>query len=272
MQGVKVIAISKSGIQGTELVLSNEFDEQEKIGDFLYGIDEKIKNNELKLEKLKVLKKSMLSKMFPRKGEKRPEIRFAGYSEEWDEQNLGTVLSLLKDGTHATHKDVEKGVYLLSAKNIKNGQIIIDDSDRQISESDYEKIHSHFKLKRGDVLMTIVGTIGDAAILENDEGVTFQRSVAFLRPNEELHNLFLFYSIATQDFQKELDSRKSISAQPGIYLGEVEQISIRFPKKIDEQKQIAEYFRCLDELIYMNEKELIKLKNIKVACMKRMFV
>ena len=161
----------------------------------------------------------------------------------------------MKDGTHGTHADVDNGVYLLSAKNIKNGCVSIDESDRQISFEEYEKIHTKFKLKNGDVLMTIVGTIGEAAILESAENITFQRSVAFLRPSNELQNSFLLQTIYTKSFQKELDNRKATGAQPGIYLGEVAQIPIMIPTNLSEQEKISSYFDNLDNLITLHQRK-----------------
>ena len=124
------------------------------------------------------------------------------------------MLSFLKDGTHGTHKDVDEGPLLLSAKNIKNGTINWDASDRKISQQDYEKIHSTFSLQPGDVLLTIVGSIGEAAVLNDPRGITFQRSVAFLRPQRKLDSKFLYAEIQNTQFKKELDNRKSTSAQP----------------------------------------------------------
>ena len=160
---------------------------------------------------------------------------------------------MLKDGTHGTHADVDNGVYLLSAKNIKNGCVSIDENDRQISIEEYEKIHTKFKLRNGDVLMTIVGTIGEAAILENAENITFQRSVAFLRPNDEILNSFLLQTIYTKSFQKELDNRKATGAQPGIYLGEVAQISVMLPKNLEEQRKISSHLTNIDNLITLHQ-------------------
>ena len=79
------------------------------------------------------------------------------FAVSWEQRKLGDVLVLLKDGTHGTHKDSESGPLLLSAKNIKNGTIQWDESDRRISEDEYNNIHSNFKLQKGDVLLTIVG-------------------------------------------------------------------------------------------------------------------
>lgn len=210
-----------------------------------------------------------------------PKLRFKGafnengewveFTGDWEQRKLDDVLEVLKDGTHGTHADVDNGVYLLSAKNIKNGCVSIDESDRQISFEEYEKIHTKFKLKNGDVLMTIVGTIGEAAILESAENITFQRSVAFLRPSNELLNSFLLQTIYTKSFQKELDNRKATGAQPGIYLGEVAQIPIMIPANMSEQEKISSYFDNLDHLITLHQRELEKLKDLKKAMLQKMF-
>ena len=201
-----------------------------------------------------------------------PALRFKGFTYTWEQRRLGEVLSLIKDGTHGTHQDVEDGPLLLSAKNIKHGEIRWDNTDRRIAQADYEKIHSTFSLENGDILLTIVGSIGEVAILRNSDGITFQRSVAFLRPNKELKSEFLYAEVLSEHFQKELDNRKSTSAQPGIYLGDLGEIPFTFPKDIAEQKQIGTYFRNLDRLITLHQRKLEKLKNIKKSCLEKMFV
>ena len=186
----------------------------------------------------------------------------------WEQRKLGELLSFLKDGTHGTHADVDDGPLLLSAKNIKNGGIYWDETDRRISYGEYEKIHSNFSLESGDVLLTIVGSIGETAILKDFEGITFQRSVAFLRPNNKITSDFLYSEIQTPTFQKELDSRKSTSAQPGIYLGDLAEIPLIFSTKIDEQKKIGEYFSNLDNLITLHQR---KIKYILKECLYGLF-
>ena len=241
--------------------------EQQKIAEILSTQDKLIELQEKKIEKLKELKKAYLQKMFPKKGSKYPEIRFKGFTDAWEQRKLGEALSLLKDGTHGTHKNSDDGVFLLSAKNIKNGEIIIDEtSDRKISIEEFEGIHSTFKLQKDDVLLTIVGSIGEVAILNNPDIMTFQRSVAFLRPKGNLISSFLKTEIESDNFQKELSDRKSQSAQPGVYLGELEKIPFAIPI-MEEQKAIGAYFRNLDTLITLHQRKLEKEKEKKKALM-----
>ncbi|MCR5847997.1 MAG: restriction endonuclease subunit S [Lachnospiraceae bacterium] len=172
---------------------------------------------------------------------------------------MGESLSFLKDGTHGTHADADDGPLLLSAKNIKDGTIKWDETDRRISQEEYEKIHSNFALKTGDVLLTIVGSIGETAILKKSEGLTFQRSVAFLRPKEDILSEFLYTEIQTLTFQKELESRKSTSAQPGIYLGDLAEIPVKYSPSLDEQNKIGEYFLNIDNLITLQQRKYFKI-------------
>ena len=241
--------------------------EQQKIAEILSTQDKVIALIQKQIEELKKLKKAYLQKMFPQKGSLFPEIRFKGFTDAWEQRQLGEVLSFLKDGTHGTHKNSDEGIYLLSAKNIKNGEIIIDEtSDRKISKEEFDVIHSTFKLQRNDVLLTIVGSIGEVAILKNPDIMTFQRSVAFLRPNEELISSFLKTEIESDVFQKELSDRKSQSAQPGVYLGELGKIPFAVPL-LKEQQQIGNYFRNLDTLITLHQRKLEQEQQKKKALM-----
>ncbi|EMF0043056.1 restriction endonuclease subunit S [Enterococcus hirae] len=199
-----------------------------------------------------------------------PEIRFPGSTEDWELRKLGEILVLLKDGTHGTHKDVDEGMYLLSAKNIKNGKINIDESDRIISEDEYKSIHKNFNLEKGDVLLTIVGSIGEAAVLENPFKLTFQRSVAYLRPNGTLTSQFLYTTIMSTKFQRELKKRQVVSAQPGIYLGDLSMIPIELPC-MEEQQKIGTFFKQLDDTITLHQRKLDLLKETKKGFLQKMF-
>ena len=206
--------------------IPNSFEEQEKIGTYFQVLDNLITLHQRKYDKLQNVKKSMLEKMFPKNGCDVPEIRFAGFTDAWEQRKLGEILCLLKDGTHGTHQDVEDGPLLLSAKNIKNGQIYWDSSDRRISQSEYEKIHSNFTLEKEDILLTIVGSIGETAILKDNYRLTFQRSVAYLRPKADVNPEFLYSEIQSPRFQKELMNRKL--TQPKLARQTKHQVFINF--------------------------------------------
>ncbi|MCX4269756.1 MAG: restriction endonuclease subunit S [Lachnospiraceae bacterium] len=245
--------------------------EQTKISEYFSNLDHLITLHQRKCDEVKLLKRFMLFKMFPKSGELIPEIRFAEFAGDWEQRKLGEMLSLLRDGTHGTHADAKEGPLLLSAKNIKAGTINWDETDRRISQEDYDKIHSTFNLIEGDVLLTIVGSIGETAIVKELQGITFQRSVAFLRPNKSILSQFLYSEIQTSRFKKELDSRKSASAQPGIYLGDLAEIPVVFSTNIDEQEKIGKYFSHLDHLITLHRHKCNQLKEVKRFMLQNMF-
>ena len=271
IQGSKVSSISKGNLQKTLVSFPKDFEEQQKIGAFFKQLDETIALYQRKLDLLKEQKKGYLQKMFPKNGEKVPELRFAGFADDWEERKLGNELTLLKDGTHGTHQNVLEGPLLLSAKNIKNGKIIIDEiTDRKISVEEYNSIHKKFSLEKGDVLLTIVGSIGETAIIENPIGITFQRSVAYLRPSHTILSQFLFTTINGQKFQMELRKRQVVSAQPGIYLGDLSIIPILIPS-VAEQETIGSFFKQLDETIALHQRKLDLLKEQKKGFLQKMF-
>ena len=190
----------------------------------------------------------------------------------WEQRKLGDLLILLKDGSHGTHKNTDAGVYLLSAKNIKNGRINIMPDDRIISWDDYNVIHKNYELQIGDILLTIVGSIGETAIFNLKTKVTFQRSVAFLRPNSNLNNGFLYTLINTDRFQNQLQTKQVVSAQPGIYLGDLATIDITYPKNILEQEKIYNIFREIENSITLHQRKLDHLQLQKKALLQQMFV
>ncbi len=161
----------------------------------------------------------------------------------------------MKDGSHGTHVDVDVGPYLLSAKNIKNGCIHIDKQhDRKISQTDYNKIHAKYRLEIGDVLLTIVGSIGNTAIIERNDDFTFQRSVAILRPSGGLDSYFLKYELQTSRFKAELESRKSQSAQAGVYLWEVGSIPF-FQPSLKEQKLVSHLLKQIENVVTLHQRK-----------------
>ena len=255
-----------------EQILCPTLEEQKLIGEFIVSLDKNITLHQRKLDNLKLKKKALLQKLFPKNGERYPELRFPGFTDAWEQRKLGDLLILLKDGSHGTHKNTDEGVYLLSAKNIKNGQINIMPDDRIISWEDYDVIHKNYELQFGDILLTIVGSIGETAIYNLKTKVTFQRSVAFLRPSSDLNNGFLYTLINTDRFQNQLQTKQVVSAQPGIYLGDLASIDITYPKNLSEQEKIYSIFKEIENSITLHQRKLDHLQLQKKALLQQMFV
>ncbi|UXT29712.1 restriction endonuclease subunit S [Staphylococcus aureus] len=200
-----------------------------------------------------------------------PELRFPEFEGEWEEKKLEDTLEFIKDGTHGTHENVNKGPWLLSAKNIKNNKIIISSDDRKISESDYKKIYKNYKLEKGDLLLTIVGTIGRAAIVKNPNNIAFQRSVAILKTKATYDVEFIFQLFQTNYFKNLLLRKQVVSAQPGLYLGDIRKIKISITNIIEEQRKIGIFFRKIDRQIELEEQKLELLQQQKKGYMQKIF-
>jgi len=189
----------------------------------------------------------------------------------WEQRKLKILTDLIKDGTHGTHIE-DSGAFLLSAKNILSNKVIFGENDRQISLQDYNRIYSRYTLNDGDFLLTIVGTIGRTAIYKKTESrIAFQRSVAIIRGKKEIiDNQFLMFSFQLAVTKKELQRVTSVSAQPGVYLGDLSNMRIKFPK-LKEQQKIIGVLQGLSNLIAANEEKLAQLKEMKKFLMQNMF-
>ena len=176
---------------------------------------------------------------------------------------LRDISLAIRDGTHGTHKRMREGVPFLSAKNITpRGTIHWDKTDEKISQREFNTIHKAFQLQEDDVLLTIVGTLGRRAVYSG-ENVTFQRSVAYIRPDKtKVLSRFLFHCMGHDGFLSQIKRRSNATAQAGLYLGELGQVSV--PTFChDHQSKIAEILDTLDAAIRGTEAVVAKLKAMK---------
>ncbi|MBM6837044.1 restriction endonuclease subunit S, partial [Clostridium saudiense] len=199
-----------------------------------------------------------------REGYKMTEI--GEIPSEWEVKKLKEVLEVLKDGTHNPPKRTEEGIPLLSAENIFNRKINYGINEKCISEEDYELMHKNYSIEKDDVLMTIVGTIGRVAVVKDNKKFTVQRSVAILRSNKKVNNLFLAQFLASTICKKELDRKSNSTAQAGLYLGELGKINIIVPS-IKEQEKIASILSTVDEQIDNVDALIEKNKELKKGLM-----
>lgn len=185
--------------------------------------------------------------------------------KHWSSCLFKRVIANIKDGTHGTHARVENGELLLSAKNVFNSGIVIGENESYIPVKDYEEITRNGFPKKGDILVTCVGTIGRSFVYPFDKSLAFQRSVSFMRLNNKGYPQFYKYFIDSKAYQSQLESLVKSSAQGGIYMGDlINTVVINCP--IVEQVKIANFLdhetARIDTLIAKQEKliELLKEK------------
>ncbi len=194
------------------------------------------------------------------------------FGTDWNISTLAEKTLFIKDGTHATHKRVEQGVPLLSAKDIsKTGKIVLNNNPSLISKKDFELIHSKYEIQKDDILLTVVGTLGRCAICISKDKFSIQRSVAVIRVNKLVADVrYLYYFFSGIWFQSQLQLRSNSTAQAGVYLGELAQIEITCPT-LPQQKKIAKILSTVDNLIEQTQALIDKYTAIKQGMMADLF-
>lgn len=183
---------------------------------------------------------------------------------------LGEVCIQITDGSHNPPSGVEQSEYLmLSSKNIDDDFITLD-SPRFLSHSDYIAENKRTTVSEGDLLMTIVGTVGRVAIVPKElNGICLQRSVAVIKPEREIvNNRYLMYQL--QNMRPFLEKEARGVAQKGIYLKQVSQLDIKLPE-LEQQKQIVKVLDKVTELISLRKQQLTKLDELVKARFVEMF-
>ena len=257
--------VEVSGKQMSKMsIMVPQLSEQQKIGSFFKQLDNTIALHQRKLDLLKEQKKGYLQKMFPKNGAKVPELRFAGFADDWEQRKLNEV-SDIYDGTHQTPKYQDNGVMFLSVENIKTLT-----SNKFISREAFE---DEFKIRpqRGDVLMTRIGDIGTANVVETDEDLAYYVSLALFK-SEELNPYFLQASIYAPFVQDQIWKRTLHIAFPKkINKNEIGQVPINVPT-LAEQTKIGSFFKQLDNTITLHQRKLDLLKEQKKGFLQKMFV
>jgi type I restriction enzyme, S subunit len=188
-------------------------------------------------------------------------------ADAWTTNALAKVTSLIKDGSHGSHQDNAEGVPLLSAKDVRDGALLIPSDCRRISEGDYALIHRRYSIAKNDILLTIVGSIGRCYQITGQEPrFTIQRSVAVVRPSA-ITSSYLCHYFRSEAFQQNLKDLTNASAQGGVYLGALANCFVKYPLSEDEQGQIAEILSTVDRAIEQTEGLIAKGQRIKIGLM-----
>ncbi|KAB5745382.1 restriction endonuclease subunit S [Bifidobacterium adolescentis] len=249
----------------TQICIPKRIDEQRQIGAFFDRLDSLITLHQRKYDKLCVLKKSMLDKMFPKGGSLYPEIRFAGFTDPWEQRKLGDVAAVY-DGVHQTPDYQDEGVMFLSVENIATLT-----SQKFISREAFAKNYPVYP-KHGDVLMTRIGDIGTSNVVETDDKLAFYVSLALLKPFD-VDSYYLDKSLQSPSAKEELYRRTLHIAFPKkINKNQIAEVMLPIPRSRQEQEQIGALFRDLDSLITLHQRKLELLRNIKKSMLDKMFV
>ena len=232
-------------------------DEQKKIGEYLAYLDRLITLHQRKYDKLTKVKKAMLEKMFPENGSPYPEIRFKGFTDAWEQRKLGDTVQITMgqspDGS--TYSDVPSDYILVQGNaDLQNGWV-----SPRVWTSQMTK-----KADAGDLIMSVRAPAG--AMGKTAYNAVIGRGVAAIKGNEFIYQLL--EKMDSDGYWKALSCGSTFES---LNSDNIKNADVLIPD-VAEQEKIGEYFLAIDRLITLHQRKLEKLKNIKKACLEKMFV
>ena len=257
--------INKDEIGKVDIILSASVEEQSKIGSYFKNIDNLITLHQRECDQLKELKKSMLKKMFPRDESSIPEVRFAGFTDAWEQRKFVRVFDGLQNNTLSrADLNYEGG----TVKNVHYGDVLIKFGDYinasktelpYISDSTKaDKFKSSF-LQDGDIIIADTAeddTVGKCTEIQGSEGLKLLSGLHTIacRPKEKYGQMFLGYYINSPAYHNQLKPLMQGIKVTSISKSALQGTDTIMPKSIDEQIRIGEYFSTLDNLITLHQR------------------
>ena len=264
VQGGTQIYVNYPAVSNLNLELP-KIEEQQKIGSFFKELDDTIALHQRKLDLLKEQKKGYLQKMFPKNGEKVPELRFAGFADDWEERKLSSMTNYKNGKSHEDKQSTSGKLELINLNSIsisgglKHSGKFIDEADDTLQKDDLVMILSD--VGHGDLL-------GRVALIPEDDRFVLNQRVALLRPNTTADPQFLFSYINAHQYY--FKAQGAGMSQLNISKGSVENF-ISFVPIIEEQKKIGSFFKQLDDTIALHQRKLDLLKEQKKGYLQKMF-
>ena len=265
-------ALSMENIRKFTINIPISREEQDCLAKYFDNIDQLITLHQRKCNQAKKLKKYMLQKMFPQNGEKIPEIRFDGFTDDWEQRKLGEVAASFEYGLNAAAKEYDdENKYIRITDIDDNTHEFLTDSltspDIDLTGAD------NYKLTEGDILFARTGaSVGKSYIYRNSDGLVYYAGFLIrARIKEEYDAEFVFQNTLTDRYNKYIAVTSQRSGQPGVNAQEYAEFEIKVPKK-EEQTKIGAYFKQLDHLITLHQRKCDEMKKIKKFMLQNMFV
>ncbi|WP_259752692.1 restriction endonuclease subunit S [Lactococcus lactis] len=252
-------------------------EEQQKIGSFFKQLDDTIDLHQRKLDLLKEQKKGYLQKMFPKNGKKVPELRFAGFADDWEQRKLKDIFDVHTDFvSNGSFQALKENVQLYKTENYAYMIRLQDASNNWDGPWLYtDKQGFDFLDKstvyKDDILMSDRGTIGKFFLVPQlDKPMTLSSNAVLLRSTKNDNN-FIYYMLNTSNISNQIIVRTTPGVQPMISKTEFKKINTCIPN-IEEQQKIGSFFQQLDETIALHQRKLDLLKEQKKGYLQKMFV
>ena len=259
--------LSKSDLEEQDVMFPSE-EEQKAIGRVYFYMNHLITLHQRKLEHLKLKKKSLLQKLFPKEGEVYPELRFPGFTDPWEQRKLGDIATITGGGTPSTNiseywnGDIDwYSPVEIGEKRYASGSI------RKITKLGLEKSSAKI-LPVGTVLFTSRAGIGNTAILQV-EGCTNQGFQSITPNSKELDTYFLYTMTPKLKRYGEVTGAGSTFVE--VSGKQMEQMNLMIPS-LDEQKHVSQLFKVMDDAITLHQRKLEHLQLLKKALLQQLFV
>lgn len=256
-----VPSLSKATINNVRVSYPNST-EQIKIGQYFSKLDDLITLHQRECDQLKELKKSMLKKMFPRDGSNIPEVRFAGFTDAWEQRKLREIAEF------NPKSELPEEFEYVDLESVSGTEMISHRTElKKSAPSRAQRL-----AKTGDVFYQMVRPYQKNNYLfeKDDDNYVFSTGYAQMRPY--IDSCFLMSFLQTDKFVKVVLDNCTGTSYPAINSNDLSNLKIDVPNKRMEEVKIGEYFRSLDNLITLHQRELEILKNLKKTCLKRMFI
>ena len=257
---------------GNTIVSLPSIEEQRVIGEYLESIDHLITLHQRKLEHVKKMKKSMLQKMFPKKNQLYPEVRFPGFTDAWEQRKLGEIADKAVDNRGKTPFISKEGTHpLLEVASLGSGAPDYSKVTKYLSDETF-KTELRAYIKEGDILFSTVGSIGLVSLMDTNENAAIAQNIVAFRANESYDSKFLYAMLSTEENQYKAQRIVMGAVQPSIKVSQLVDVEYFVTENIAEQRKLGEYFLNLDHLITLHKRELDHLQLLKKGMLQQMFI
>ena len=254
--GMSQLNISKGSVENFPLLLPS-LPEQQQIGTFFAHLDTLISLHQRKCDQTKELKKTMLQKMFPKKGETVPEIRFPEFTDAWEQRKLGDeVRIVMGQSPNSENYTDDPNDYILVQGNadMKNGRVLPRVWTTQVTK----------QAEKDDLILSVRAPVGDIGKTAYD--VVIGRGVAAIKGNE-----FIFQNLGKMKSDGYWTRYSTGSTFESINSTDIKEAIISVPA-IEEQNKIGSFLKQLDNIIALHQRKCDELKEIKKTLLKNLFI
>lgn len=266
-----VPSLSKTTIDNISGFVPSNSQEEELISALFNQLDKCITLHQRKLEHLNLKKKALLQKLFPKNGERYPELRFPGFTDAWEQRKLGDLTPLRGGFAFKSTEFKATGVPVIRISNILSDSSIGGDFAYYLEQNNDE----NYVLPNNALVIAMSGaTTGKAAVLKNTGNIKFYQNqrVGYFQNNLKCDYSFISTLVKSSIFLKQLESVLVAGAQPNISSKEIDSFIFKIPISTDEQRKISKLFNMIDSTITLHQRKLDHLQLQKKALLQQMFV